>query len=163
MHLGKSVDSASPIVGLWLTQWWWGHALWGQVAPLAVCPSLCPSHHREVNYGCFLTDCASGDGEKYFLSPVLLGHPCPSISNVVFGKLHICISSFQWILDVKITFTTGWYSIKNENVNPGSIVCVKELYNLHNPLFLLTWTWILFWLFEIMKIWGMYLLLRTYF
>jgi len=74
------------------------------------CPCLCPSGHRDVSYGCFLPDCASGDREEDFQSPVLPQCPCPAgavpvlcLENCTF--VYHAFSEY-WML-VKATFTTG--------------------------------------------------------
>lgn len=77
------------------------------------------SGHGEVNNGCFLSDCAFGDGEDDFQSPVLPQCPCPA-GAVPVVCLENCTFAYQafseyWML-VKITFTTGRYSFKKKKI-----------------------------------------------
>lgn len=89
MHLGKGVGHCRSMVDTVVV---------GTCSPglgsIISWPALCPSGHREVNYGCFLSDCAFEGREGDFQAPVPPGCLCWSSSSSVFGKPHICISGF---------------------------------------------------------------------
>lgn len=94
------------------------------------CFSSCPSRHREVNCGCFLSDCAFGTGKR---TSSLLS--CPSIHALLeqfqfyaWKSAHLYIMLLV-MLDLQITFNTGWYGLKKieKYQSSKSISCAKVI------------------------------------